>query len=356
MVFIPDRYNILIGRDMNVVIQNGCDHVLIRNEIESMFSLFSVNRGKYIKIIYGRKNMKDEDPVLKKMRGVAPAGDGEHGFFKNQDGYDLFFRLWSAKNPAKIVICLHGAFAHGEFFSIVADRLVPRGITTAVFDYQGHGRSGGRRGDVKNMADWHRDAADFIEFIRSKVNADLPVFLLGESMGGQMAAGISVLYPDLPVSGFILFSPAVQFKSGKFSEMLIKAIPNIFNLLFAPGKPVIDITGNPADGITDPLHQEYDARDPLRFDKASPRYLLELNKSSKIALSKGPQATKKPVIIMAGSNDTSVEVEGIKDYFRRLDAGRDKKLIIADGAKHSILDDPAFIPYWRDIYEWLDKH
>jgi alpha-beta hydrolase superfamily lysophospholipase len=175
-------------------------------------------------------------------------------------------------------------------------------------------------------------------------------------MGGQIAAGISVLYPELPVAGFILFSPAVKFKSGKFSEMLMKAIPNIFNLLFAPGKPVIDITGNPADGIVDPLHQEYDARDPLRFSKTSPRCLIELNKSAKLALTKGPEATRKPVIILAGSNDTSVEIEGIKDYFNRLDAGGDKKLILAQGAKHSILDDPAFLPYWDDVYEWLDRH
>ena len=296
------------------------------------------------------------DPVLMKMRKDAPAGDGEHGYFKNKDGYNLFYRIWMAKNPTKIVVCLHGAFAHGEFFSLVADRFVPRGATVAVFDYQGHGRSEGRRGDVLKYSDWHRDTKDFIEFIRSKTDATLPVFLLGESMGGQMAAGISELYPKLPVEGFILFSPAVKFKSGKASEMFMKAIPNIFNLLFAPGKPVIDITGNPADGIVDPLHQEYDRRDPLRFSKASPRYLLELNKSSKMALIKGPAATKKPVIILAGTNDTSVEIEGIKDYFNRLDAAGDKKLILAQGAKHSILDDPAFLTYWQDVCEWLDRH
>ncbi len=296
------------------------------------------------------------DNVLMKMRKDAPAGDGEHGYFKNKDGYNLFYRIWKADNPKKIVVCLHGAFAHGEFFSLVADRFVPKGATVAVFDYQGHGRSEGRRGDVLKMEDWHRDAKDFVEFIKTKADGNLPVFLLGESMGGQLAAGISALYPELPVAGFILFSPAVKFKSGKFSEMLMKAIPNIFNLLFAPGKPVIDITGNPADGIVDPLHQEYDARDPLRFSKASPRYLLELNKSAKLALAQGPVATRKPVIVLAGTNDTSVDIEAVKDYFERLDAGGDKKMILAEGAKHSILDDPAFLPHWKEVYEWLKAH
>ncbi|HEY9159956.1 MAG TPA: alpha/beta fold hydrolase [Desulfomonilia bacterium] len=296
------------------------------------------------------------DPVLMKMRRDAPAGDGEYGHFKNRDGYNLFYRLWRATKPDKIVVCLHGAFAHGEYFSLVADRFVPLGANVAVFDYQGHGRSEGRRGDVLRFTDWYRDAADLIEFIRREASPGLPVFLLGESMGGQLASGISVLYPDLPVSGFILFSPAVKFKSGKFSEMLMKAIPNIFNLLFAPGRPVIDITGNPADGIVDPLHQEYDARDPLRFSKASPRYLLELNKSAKMALKQGPSATKKPVIILAGTDDTSVEVGAVKDYFARLDAGGDKKIIIAQGAKHSILDDPAFLTYWQEVIEWLEAH
>lgn len=296
------------------------------------------------------------DPVLMKMRKDAPAGDGECGHFSNRDGYNLFYRLWKAENPDKIVVCLHGAFAHGEYFSLVADRFVPMCTSVAVFDYQGHGRSEGRRGDVLRFTDWYRDAADFIEFIRREAGYNLPVFLLGESMGGQLASGISVLYPDLPVSGFILFSPAVKFKSGKFSEMLKKAIPNIFNLLFSPGKPVIDITGNPSDGIVDPLHQEYDARDPLRFSKASPRYLLELSKSAKMAFKKGPAATKKPVIILAGTDDTSVEIDAVRDYFAWLDAGGDKKIIIAEGAKHSILDDPAFLRCWKEVIEWLKAH
>jgi alpha-beta hydrolase superfamily lysophospholipase len=238
----------------------------------------------------------------------------------------------------------------------VADRFVPLGASVAVFDYQGHGRSEGRRGDVLHFTDWYRDAADFIEFIRREAGYNMPVFLLGESMGGQIASGISVLYPDLPVSGFILFSPAVKFKSDKFSEFLIKAVPFLISHIFTPGKAVMDITGNPADGIVDPLHQEYDARDPLRFSKASPRYLLELSKSAKMAFKKGPAATKKPVIILAGTDDTSVEIDAVRDYFAWLDAGGDKKIIIAEGAKHSILDDPAFLPYWQEVIEWLKAH
>ena len=56
------------------------------------------------------------DDVLMKMRKDAPAGDGKHGYFRSRDGYKLFYRIWNAEKPKMIVICLHGAFAHGEFF------------------------------------------------------------------------------------------------------------------------------------------------------------------------------------------------------------------------------------------------
>ena len=296
------------------------------------------------------------NPVLMRMRKDAPAGEGIHGYFENQDGKKLFYRMWEAPVAAKVVVCLHGAFAHGEFFSLVADRLVPRGITTAVFDYQGHGRSEGRRGDVMHFADWHRDILSFLACMRSQIHATLPVFLLGESMGGGLAAGISALYPELRVSGFILFSPAVKFKAGKFSEIALRAIPYALAHVFAPGRAVVDITGDPSDGITDPLHQEYDGTDPLRFQKASPRYLLELNKAVKLAYTKGASATKRPVIILQGLNDTSIDVSGVRDYFQRLDGGGNKKLVLVKGAKHSILDDPAFLPHWQDVFDWLDSH
>ncbi|HMF33743.1 MAG TPA: alpha/beta fold hydrolase [Candidatus Lokiarchaeia archaeon] len=295
------------------------------------------------------------------MRGDAAAGDGVCGYFDTWDQKRLFYRLWEAPNATKVVVCLHGAFGHGEFFSLVADRLVPRGITTAVFDYRGHGRSEGKRGDVKKFAQWYQDADTFIQFLQTEVNrtglGEFPFFVLGESMGGGLAAGISTQFPDLPVQGFVLFSPAVKFRFGSFSlKDALKVIPWGIAHIFAPGKAVAQMTGHEDTGIADPLHQEYDRTDSLHLQKASPRYLLELNKAVHRAFETGPAATTRPTIIFAGVDDPAIDAKGVQDYFDRLDAGGDKKLVLIEGSKHTLFDDPAFQPHWQEFFDWLDAH
>ncbi len=301
------------------------------------------------------------NPLLMRMRGAAPAGTGMCGFFDTWDGKKLFYRLWDAPRATKLVVCLHGAFGHGEYFALIADKLVPQGIAVAVFDYRGHGRSEGQHGDVPKYTHWYQDARAFLAFLSTKVKEmhgqPLPIFLLGESMGGGLAAGISAWDPTLPVAGFILFAPAVKFHFTQFSlKDVIKNIPMFFAAVFAPGKRVFNTTGRESTGIADPVHQEYDKTDPLHLEKAAPRYLLQLNKARKLAFTEGPAATSHPVIIFQGADDPAIDPDGVRDYFQRLNAGGDKQLVIVAGGKHSLFDDPAYQPHWQDLFDWLAKH
>jgi alpha-beta hydrolase superfamily lysophospholipase len=116
------------------------------------------------------------------------------------------------------------------------------------------------------------------------------------------------------------------------------------------------MTGHEEDGITDPLHQEYDKTDPLHLERASPRYLLELNKAVNLAFKAGPAATAHPTIIFQGTDDPAIDAKGVQNYFDRLDAGGDKKLVLIKGTKHTLFDDPAFQPHWGDLFDWLNTH
>ncbi len=301
------------------------------------------------------------NPLLMHMRGSAPAGTGTCGFFNTWDGKKLFYRLWDAPRASKLVVCLHGAFGHGEYFSLIADKLVPRDIAVAVFDYRGHGRSEGPQGDAPKYTHWYQDARAFLAFLQTKTRElhgqPLPLFLLGESMGGGLAAGISAWDPALPLAGLILFAPAVKFHFTQFSLTdVIKNIPIFFVAVFAPSKRVFTTTGREDTGIVDPTHQEYDKTDPLHLKKATPRYLLQLNKARKLAFTKGPTATVHPVLIIQGANDPAIDPDGVQDYFNRLNAGGDKKIFMVAGGKHSLFDDPAFQPHWQDVFAWLDSH
>ena len=301
------------------------------------------------------------NPLLMRMRGSADAGEGNFGFFHSWDGTRLFYRFWDVPNATKVVACLHGAFGHGEYFALIADKLAPQNIVTAVFDYRGHGRSGGRRGDVQDHTYWYQDARAFLMFLRSKIKElhghDLPIFLLGESMGGGIAAGIFAWDSTLPVAGLILFAPAVKFHFARFSLAdIFKNIPLFIAAIFAPGARVFRTTGQETLGIADPVHQKYDQTDPLHLKKCSPRYLFNLNKMRKIAFIKGPITTTCPVIIFQGSDDPAIDYQGVMDYFQRLNAGGDKNIVIVRGGKHSLFDDPAFQPHWQDVFNWFKTH
>ena len=130
-------------------------------------------------------------------------------FFLTADGARLPVRSWMPENgrPKGLIIAVHGFNDYSKFFSSSGEFLSELGIASYAFDQRGFG-------DSPDAGLWFGVEAyvnDLVEFSRlvSHKHPSLPVYLLGESMGGAVVivAMNSVSPPE--VDGVILSAPAV---------------------------------------------------------------------------------------------------------------------------------------------------
>lgn len=138
--------------------------------------------------------------------------------FITSDGLRLPVRRWTpAQPPRAVVVALHGFNDYSNAFSAVPGTpgtgpyLAARGIAVVAYDQRGFGRSPG-------TGRWPgRDAlvADFNAVVAAATaeNPGLPVFGLGQSMGGAVLMA-AVGGRDPPkLAGLVLVAPAVWARS-----------------------------------------------------------------------------------------------------------------------------------------------
>jgi acylglycerol lipase len=144
---------------------------------------------------------------------VAPRFAGK--VFITADGSRLPLRQWLPAGPVKaVVLALHGFDDYSHAFAMPAEAWARNGIAVYAYDQRGFGAAPGR-GRWPGTAVLVDDAATACGILR-RLYPDVPLYLVGESMGGAVAivamtgeAGTPV--PD--VDGVILVSPAVWSRS-----------------------------------------------------------------------------------------------------------------------------------------------
>jgi alpha-beta hydrolase superfamily lysophospholipase len=124
-----------------------------------------------------------------------------------EDGYVLPLSRWGAVgNTHAMLLSLHGLNDYSNAFDKLGQYLASRGITVIAYDQRGFGNTEGR-------GLWHgseRLSADLVTMtalLRRKY-AGVPLYLLGESMGGAVVL-TSLASTPLDVDGTVLVAPAV---------------------------------------------------------------------------------------------------------------------------------------------------
>lgn len=122
------------------------------------------------------------------------------------DGLRLHAEQYEAVAPAHgAVVFVHGFTMHAAMFRHMFAALAQAGLHVIAFDCRGHGRSEGRRGYVKDFADYQRDLRAVVERARTTW-PDLPLGLIGHSQGGLIVIATALEEP-LPVQALVLAAP-----------------------------------------------------------------------------------------------------------------------------------------------------
>lgn len=149
-----------------------------------------------------------------------------------RDGLILHGKTWIPENDITSVICIiHGFGGHIGHYENFSGYMTGKGHAVTGLDLRGHGKSGGNRGYVKSGELLMSDINDLLVEARRNY-LDLPVFLFGHSMGGNLAAQYILRHRSKELTGIILSSPMFRIAFGlPFGKILSG---RIFSHLF-PG-------------------------------------------------------------------------------------------------------------------------
>ncbi len=270
------------------------------------------------------------------------------GTFTAYDGLTLYHQSWTPDRDAKgVVVIVHGLGEHSGRYQHVAERLVGSGCAVEALDLRGHGRSEGKRAFVKSYDEFMRDLAQFRRMVE-QAHPDLPLVLLGHSMGGNLVVG-HVLGNQTGVAGMALSGAAL--KIGDDFSSTQRAVFSVIAKV-APGYRPLAL---PAEAISrDPAVVERYRDDPLVF---TGKIAAGLGAALFGAIDRFPAQSPSltlPIWIGHGTADHLADIEGS----RMLEAGATNAPVEAhyyEGLYHEIFNEPEREQVLDDLVAWLDR-
>lgn len=261
----------------------------------------------------------------------------------------LRWRLWRPEvdEVRAVVALVHGIHEHSGRYAYVASQLMLRGIEVHAFDLRGHGESEGPRGQIESFDDYLDDLDRFIAHVQATAT-EAPLFLMGHSMGGLIAATWWASRPTDAFAGLILSSPALQLPPQ--NALLLTAAPVISRFLprLAVGK--LDL----ADLSRDPAVQAQYANDPLNTVKpVQARTGWELYQTS---LRHDPtnEVFSGPIYVFHGTEDHITDPAGSRALAEH--APGDVTLKLWEGLRHETMNEPERDKVIAALADWILAH
>lgn len=259
----------------------------------------------------------------------------------------LFCQTWLPDAEARAVVLLvHGLGEHSSRYQHFAEHLTARGFAVFTLDHYGHGKSDGRMGYVERFSVY----LDGVGALLSKAQDEhpqLPLFLVGHSMGGLIAATFLLENQDV-FKACVLSGPAL--KSDQAPPALLLALVRLLSKL-VPTVPMIQLD---ATGVSrDPAVVEAYVNDPLVYHgKLSARLIAELSETMDDTLSRANEI-RIPVMLMHGDKDALTAPSGSQKMFDSVSSD-DKNLKIYPGLFHEIFNEPEKDEVLSDMSTWLE--
>ncbi len=255
----------------------------------------------------------------------------ESGTIIGKEGVEIFYRKWIAEKPKGLLVIAHGVGEHSDRYNNIVSQLQNSNITIYAIDHRGHGKSGGKRGHTSSFDNYIFDLKQIVDLAK-KENENLPIALLGHSMGGVIAFKYNLSHSQ-DLDGLIIsspgFIPAVDVPSWK------KQLGNIFSSIV----PTLSMpTGIPSTDIShdSDVVEAYD-NDPMVTGKVSARWYTEFTKTSEECLNRAPEI-QTPFLIFHGKDDKIASYKGSEIAFEKV-SSPNKKIYLFDGLYHETMNE-----------------
>lgn len=233
--------------------------------------------------------------------------------------------------PRALLLCVHGLGLYSGSYANFGKRLSRLGINVYAIDVRGFGswmRNGGH--DQVDFDGCLNDVKITLQSLRS-ANPGLPVFLLGESMGGAIALRAASMYPEL-IDGLISAVPSGdRFKQKKTDLKVALQFLKGADKQFDVGSSIVDqATANPK------LRQDW-ASNPLDRMNLSPKELIQFQSFMNDNHDSAKKIAGTPVLMVQGNNDKLVKPEGTWDLFNEIQS--EQKSFLEVPSEHLIFEE-----------------
>ncbi|GJL89677.1 MAG: alpha/beta hydrolase [Minwuia thermotolerans] len=273
---------------------------------------------------------------------AAPHATGSH--FVMADGYQLPYTQSAPMDPRAVVIALHGFNDHRRAWAEPATRWSGQGIAVYAYDQRGFGETE-NRGIWPGVPTLTRDLASVVAMVQAR-HPDLPVHLVGESMGGAVVMA-ALGSPEPPrVASAVLSAPAV------WSRKTMTGLARWALDFFSSAMPGYTATGGGL-GVrasdNDMVLRAMGA-DPLfikatRFDTVSG--LVDLMDAAYNAV----PAIRTPLLVLYGRRDQIVPCQAVEMTLARFHTEPD--LALYDEGWHLLFRDLQGPVVQHDVGRWL---
>lgn len=261
---------------------------------------------------------------------------------KSFDGTRLYVKKETARDSKAIVVIVHGLCEHQGRYDYFAEKLHEAGFGTYRFDHRSHGRS---QGALPHYDDFNQILEDTNMIVDMAISEypNLPVFLLGHSMGGFAVSLYGAKYPDKKLAGIITSGAAVCDTIGLFAGAPDgldpkTQLPNELGSGVCSVQEVVDWYGK------DPFNRKSYTIGLVYALKAGQKWFSEAMKSFAY-----------PVFMTHGEKDGLVGQDDSIIFFKNA-ASTDKQLKIYGNLFHEILNEYCRDDVIEDMIGWMDKH
>jgi alpha-beta hydrolase superfamily lysophospholipase len=269
--------------------------------------------------------------------------------FPAHDGLSLYEQWWLPDAPARAAVLLvHGLAEHSGRYAALAANLNAAGYAVYTYDQRGHGRSEGKRCYFGRFEDTTADLDRVVERVQHRID-QLPLFLMGHSVGGTVVAAYAIAHQP-QVNGIAISSGAL--KPGESLSPALIAISGVISRIM----PRMGLAALDASTVSrDPAEVKAYKEDPLNFTGKLPARTGAELLSAFAFVQQDAHDIETPILIWHGTADQLTNPDGSRELYAKVGSA-DKTLNLYDGAYHETLNDLDRDQVIRDLITWLDAH
>lgn len=311
------------------------------------------NKFRFLFLVLILTNILACTPMIHPAGASISSGQIVNNLYLTSDGTELPLKTWQPveQEIKSVIIAVHGFNDYSQFFHQPGEYFSQHEIISYAYDQRGFGESP-NRGLWAGVDSYISDLEYFVLLIKNK-HPGIPIYLLGESMGGAIIISTMAKSNRLPVNGIILAAPAV------WARQTMPWYQNVLLWTLSHTVPWLTITGSdlgikPSDNIEMLIAL---GKDPLVIKETRIESIYGLVNLMDQALTSADLISTN-TLLLYGEKDEIIPKEPTYQFLQNLTDTASNHHIIAfyQNGYHMLLRDLQAPVLWNDIDVWINSY